>query len=137
MREHYSQLTSKGAHVIVITPSGRALLEPFIDAFGPFQFDIYGDPTRSLYKSMGHESMQKWKLLMKAGKAFVTGGSKAFIPDEENQKKVVKEALKTQDIYIQGGSWIFNENGEVVWKHIDSSPEDHASIDRILQELLS
>lgn len=137
MREHYDQLTSQGAQVVVITPSPRTLLEPFLDAFGPFPYEIYGDPTRSLYKSMGHQSMDKWKLLLKAGKAFVTGGSKAFIPNKEDQKKVVKEALKTQDIYIQGGSWIFDKNGKIVWKHIDSSPEDHAPIGKIIQQLLS
>lgn len=121
--------------MVVITPSNRSLLEKFIDAFGPYSFDIYGDPERALYRSMGHKSMAKWKLLTMAGKALIKGGTKAFMPKGEKEQEVVKKAMKTQDIYIQGGSWIFDEEGNVVWSHIDQSPEDHASIKEILEVL--
>ncbi|TYR98033.1 hypothetical protein FZC84_16745 [Rossellomorea vietnamensis] len=135
MREHHQKLTAEGAQVIAITPSNRSLLERFTKEFGPYPFDLYGDPDRSLYKSMGHKSMAKWKLLAKAGKAYLKGGKKAFLPEDEGQKKVVQESLNTQDIYIQGGSWIFNENGEVIWSHVDESPEDHASVNELLKQL--
>ncbi len=128
-------MTAEGAQVIAITPSNRSLLERFTKEFGPYPFDLYGDPDRSLYKSMGHKSMAKWKLLAKAGKAYLKGGKKAFLPEDEGQKKVVQESLNTQDIYIQGGSWIFNENGEVIWSHVDESPEDHASVNELLKQL--
>ncbi|TYR73324.1 hypothetical protein FZC79_18885 [Rossellomorea vietnamensis] len=135
MREHHQQLTAGGAQVIAITPSNQSLLEQFTREFGPYPFEIYGDPKRSLYKSMGHKSMAKWKLLALAGKAFLKGGKKAFLPEDEGQKKVVQKSLKTQDVYIQGGSWIFDENGEIIWSHIDESPEDHAPIEKLLEQL--
>lgn len=135
MREQYKLLTKKGVQVIVITPSNRKLLEKFIGVFGPFPFSIYGDPDRALYQKMGHNTMAKWKLLAKAGKAYLKGGKSAFIPQDEKQQEVVKEAMKTQDIYIQGGSWIFDEQGYIIWSHVDKSPEDHATIEQIVNQL--
>lgn len=135
LREHYNQLTAGGVQLIAITPSNRSLVERFIKEFGPYPFDIYGDPERSFYKKMGHKSMAKWKLLAKAGKAFLKGGKKSFLPENEARRQVVKESLNTQDIYIQGGSWIFDETGKVVWKHIDESPEKHAKIGELLKQV--
>jgi hypothetical protein len=135
LREHYDQLTAGGAQVIAITPSNRSLLERFTKEFGPYPFEIYGDPERTLYRSMGHKTMAKWKLLAKAGKAYLKGGKKAFLPEDKGQREVVQESLNTQDLYIQGGSWIFDEKGNVVWSHIDESPEDHASIDELVKQL--
>jgi hypothetical protein len=43
--------------------------------------------------------------------------------------------MKTQDVYIQGATFLFDEKGKVVWKHIDQSPEDHASIDTLLDKI--
>lgn len=43
--------------------------------------------------------------------------------------------MKTHDIYIQGGSWLFDEKGNILWNHIDTVPEDHASIETILKEM--
>ncbi|MBM6618840.1 AhpC/TSA family protein [Bacillus sp. RD4P76] len=135
LRERYEELTQYGFQVIVITPSIGAFLEPFQKAFGPFPFPIYGDPKRELYRSLGHITMNKWKLLYKALKLFFTGGSKSFLPKNVEQRKLVQKAMKTHDVFIQGGTWLFNEHGKTLWKHVDSSPEDHATIDKILEEM--
>jgi hypothetical protein len=132
LRKRHSEITTTGYQVIAITPSNKSLLEQFVEAFGPFPFPIYGDPERALYRSMGHVSMPKWKLMQKAAVAYLKGGSKVFMPKDESQQRVVKKSMKTQDLYIQGGTWLFNEKGEVLWSHIDQSPEDHARIDEIL-----
>lgn len=79
--------------------------------------------------------MPKWRLLLKAGKAYLKGGKKAFLPGDEKQREVVKESLNTQDVYIQGGAWIYNDRSKVTWSHIDESPEDHAAIDELLKNL--
>jgi hypothetical protein len=132
LRENYYEISDTGYQVIVIAPSNRDFLEQFVNAFGPFPYTIYGNPDRSLYRKMGHQSMPKWKLLTQAGIAFIKNGKKAFMPDDEVKKELVQKAMKSQDIYIQGGTWVFNENGKVVWKHIDTDPKDHASIETIL-----
>jgi peroxiredoxin len=136
LREKYEELTATGFQVIVITPSKGTYLEQFDKAFGPYPFPIYGDPKRELYNSLGHQTMKKWKLLSRAGKLFLTGGgAKSFLPEDEEQKRLVQKAMKTQDIYIQGGTWLFDEKGNTLWSHIDTAPEDHASIDVMLSEM--
>jgi len=135
LRVRYHELTATSYQVLIVTPSNRSFLEQFDATFGPYPFPIYGDPERTLYRKMGHETMAKSKLLLEAGKALLKGGSKTFLPSDENQKVLVKTALKTHDIYIQGGSWLFNEQGKVVWNHIDTAPEDHATIDQILLQM--
>lgn len=135
LRERYQDLTATGFQVIVITPSIGSYLEQFEKAFGPFPFPIYGDPKRELYNKMGHQTMEKWKLLAKAGKALIKGGSKTFMPEDPEQKRLVQKAMKTHDIYIQGGTWLFDEKGNILWNHIDTVPEDHAPIETILLEM--
>lgn len=135
LRERYDELKETGVQIIIITPSKGTYLEQFEKAFGPYPFPIYGDPKRELYKSMGHKTMSKWKLLSIAAKTFVTKGAKAFLPKNEQQKALVQKAMKTHDIFIQGGTWLFDEKGRTLWSHIDNEPEDHASIDTILAEI--
>jgi hypothetical protein len=135
LRERYEELIETGFQILIITPSTGSYLEKFIEAFGPFPFPIYGDHKRALYHSMGHQTMKKWKLLAKAGKAFIKNGPKGFLPEDEAQKSVVQEAMKTHDIYIQGGSWLYDEKGDILWNHIDTVPEDHAKVDTILKEM--
>lgn len=135
MRERYVELTATGYQFLVIAPSIHAYLEQFVQVFGPYPFTIYGDPERKLYREMGHQTMPKWKLLLQAGSAYIKHGSKAFLPEDDAQKQLVQKAMKTHDIYIQGGTWIYDEKGNVIWKHIDTEPADHASIDTILSVL--
>lgn len=99
LRERYEELTSTGYQIVIITPSTGSYLEQFVEAFGPFPYPVYGDPDRKLYHSLGHQTMQKWKLLAKAGKAYLKGGTKAFIPEDPEQKRLVQKAMKTHDIY--------------------------------------
>lgn len=135
LRERYQEITASDYQVIVITPSTSSYLEQFVNAFGPYPFPIYGDPKRELYNNMGHLTMQKSKLLFKAAKIFVTKGSKAFFPEDADQKQLIQTAMKTHDVFIQGGTWLFDEDGNVLWNHIDTDPEDHASIDTILAKM--
>lgn len=128
MREHRDEIVNEGVQIIVIAPSKGSFITQFLDAFGPFPFSIHGDPKRYAYRGMGHETMPKLKLLSMAAIGFVTGKVKNFLPKEATQKSFVKKSMKTQDVYIQGGTWLFDENSNVLWKHVDKSPDDHASI---------
>ncbi|MBP2241899.1 hypothetical protein J2Z40_002472 [Cytobacillus eiseniae] len=107
----------------------------FLHEFGPFPFPILGDPAREAYKGMGHKTMPKWKLLAKAGFGFITGKVKGFIPTDQKQKEFVMKSMKTQDVYIQGGTWLFSPKGKMLWNHIDESPEDHAKLDDVLVKM--
>ncbi|WP_416150330.1 peroxiredoxin-like family protein [Salipaludibacillus sp. HK11] len=135
MREREDEIVNKGVQIIVIAPSKGSFINQFLDAFGPFPFPIYGDPKRQAYRGMGHETMPKLKLLAMASLGILTGKVKDFLPKEASEKSFVKKSMKTQDVYIQGGTWLFDENSKIVWKHVDKSPDDHATIDEIKGKL--
>ncbi|AOM81796.1 AhpC/TSA family protein [Salisediminibacterium beveridgei] len=135
MRQHHEELTPDDGSLLVIAPSKGQMVNQFNDLFGPFPFPIYGDPARSAYKGMNLKTMGKAKLLTMAGAAFVSGKVKGFIPDQKKQKDFVMKSMKTQDVYIQGGAWLFDDNKNVAYKHIDASPDDHAKIPTLIQEV--
>ncbi len=124
-----------GFRIIVVAPSNARFIKQFLDAYGSFPFEIVGDPKRKAYSGLGHQTMPKAKLLLAAGLGVITGKVKNFIPKEKSKKNVVMKSMKNADVYIQGGTWIFNEKGDLLWKHIDKSPDDHAKIDDILRQL--
>lgn len=128
MREHKDDIVNEGVQIIVIAPSKGTFINQFLDAFGPYPFPIYGDPKRQAYRGMGHETMPKLKLLSMAALGFITGKVKNFLPKEASQNRFVKKSMKTQDVFIQGGTWLFDENSHILWKHVDKSPDDHALI---------
>jgi peroxiredoxin len=135
LRERVEEFEKRNIELVVIAPSKGSFVSQFLESFGPFPFTIYGDPRREGYRQAGTVTMPKWKLLGKALFGFVTGKVKNFLPDEQGQKKFVQKSMKTQDVYIQGATFLFDEKGKVVWKHIDQSPEDHASIDNLLDKI--
>jgi peroxiredoxin len=135
LRERVEEFEKRNIELVVIAPSKGSFVSQFIESFGPFPFTIYGDPGREGYRQAGTVTMPKWKLLGKALFGFVTGKVKNFLPKENEQKKFVQKSMKTQDVYIQGATFLFDEKGKVVWKHIDQSPEDHASIDTLLDKV--
>ena len=81
------------------------------------------------------KTLNKVKLLAMAGTAFVTGKVKGFMPEKKAQKNFVMKSMKTQDVYIQGGAFLYDDQGELIWKHIDKSPDDHAKISTIKSKL--
>jgi len=135
LREHKDDIVKEGVSIIVIAPSKGTFINQFLDAFGPYPFPIYGDPKRQAYRGMGHETMPKLKLLSMAAIGFITGKVKNFLPKEAVQNRFVKKSMKTQDVFIQGGTWLFNSDGIVIWKHVDKSPDDHAPISDVKVKL--
>ena len=135
MREAHQDIEQTGTKLIVVAPSNSSYIEQFTHLFGPFPFPIYGDPERRSYKAMKLKTMNKVKLLAMAGAAFATGKVKGFMPEKKAQKNFVMKSMKTQDVYIQGGAFLFDDHGELLWKHIDQSPDDHAKISTIQSKL--
>ncbi len=84
---------------------------------------------------MGHITMNKAKLLLMAALAAAAGKIDSFLPRDKAQRAVALYSMKTQDVYLQGGTWIYSESGALEWYHLDKSPDDHASIEQILNEL--
>ena len=135
MRKRVNEIENEGFQIIAIAPSNATYISQSTEAFGEFPFVIAGDPKREAYRGMGHHTMPKWKLLGQAAIGFVTRKMDGFIPKEQKKKDFVLKSMKTQDVYIQGGTWVFDERGKLIWHHIDQSPEDHAKIDLVIDVL--
>ena len=135
MSKRVDEIEKEGFQIIAIAPSNATYIRQFIEAFGEFPFVIAGDPKREAYRGMGHHTMPKWKLLGQAAIGFITRKMDGFIPKEQKKKDFVLKSMKTQDVYIQGGTWIYDGRGNLVWHHIDQSPEDHAKIDSVIEVL--
>jgi hypothetical protein len=136
LRKHADQIQNEGnVTILAIVPTDANQIKAFLDAFGPYPFQFLGDPQQNAYRELGHKHMPKWKLNLMAGIALLTGKMKLF-PDDPKQKQIVKKAIKSQDVYQQGGTWLFSESGQVLWKHIDNDPADHATIQEILKQVV-
>ncbi|WP_205774746.1 AhpC/TSA family protein [Alkalicoccus luteus] len=135
MRRNYHEFEQKGADLKIIVPSSGRLIKRFLNEFGPYPFPFYGDRDRSLYKAMGHITMNKPKLLLMAALGTAAGKIDSFLPSDKAQRAVALHSMKTQDVYIQGGTWIYSESGALEWYHLDKSPDNHASVERILDQL--
>ncbi|MFB4164402.1 hypothetical protein ACE1TI_11355 [Alteribacillus sp. JSM 102045] len=58
-------------------------------------------------------------LKFKAVIGFATGQVKDLIPKDIEKRKVVTSSMKETDVYIQGGTWLFNSSQELFWHHLD------------------
>ncbi|MFB5663858.1 peroxiredoxin-like family protein [Alteribacillus sp. HJP-4] len=132
MRENADSIQKQNIHIRIIFPAPYSLVGSFEQAFGPYPFPLYADPDRKAFRGMGHDTANKAKLLAKAAGGILSGRVKDFIPKDPSKKKVTLQSMKTTDVYIQGGTWLFNENNEDIWTHLDDSPENHASISQII-----
>jgi len=135
LRERIDEVESQGFQVVVVAPSSASFNAQFLEHFGPFPFEIYGDPSRQQYKEQGTITLSKWKLISKALWGAVTRKMTGLFPKNKQQKEFVMKSMKSQDVYIQGGTWLYDENGDMIWQHIDESPEDHAQVDTVLQHI--
>lgn len=136
MRKNADRIQNEGeVSILAIVPTNAEQISAFLDAFGPYPFPILGDPQQKAYSGLGHIHMSKFKLRMMAAIALLTGKMKLY-PDDPKQKQVVRNAMKSQDVYQQGGTWLFSESGQVLWKHIDKVPTDHATIQEIMKQVV-
>lgn len=137
MRESYEEFDRLSVKVVVVSPADRQQIQEFLDVHGVFPFEIYGDPELNVYHEMGNHHTSTVKTMLSVGADLIKGEVKIsdILPKEKDERKHFLSAVKNQDVNVQGSSWVFDRNGEVLWRHIDDSPEDHARVDEILKQL--
>ncbi|TFB14596.1 redoxin domain-containing protein [Filobacillus milosensis] len=133
LREQYDLIEREGYQVIAVAPSQASFIKQFLDSFGPYPFGIVGDPNKEAFKGVGTITQSRFKLFTKVALGMLTRKLKNVIPKDKQQAEFVKKSMTTQDVFIQGGTFIFDENGKLIWKHIDESPEKHARVRKILE----
>jgi hypothetical protein len=135
LRENHTSIEDKGASIVAIVPTDAVQIHEFVEVYGPYPFPIVGDPKQLAYKGMGHKHMPKLKLIWMSLEAFLSGKMKSSTPRSPYKRSIFIKAVRTQDIYQQGGTWLYSETGEVLWSHLDTDPADHATIDEIMSQL--
>ncbi len=138
MREHAKEIEQAGFQIVTVAPAKHEHISPFVEEYGPFPFVVVGDPEKEAYKGLGHPSITKAKLALQLGAGFVTGKTKhlkPYTPKTKHQRDMMLTAVKEQDYLIQGGTWIVSGLGDVLWKHIDKEPGDHARIEVVVDEV--
>lgn len=123
--------------MVAVSPADRGQIEKFLDVHGPYPFEIYGDPELNVYREMGNHRFTTLKSLMYVGAGLLSGKAKLsdIVPREEKKRELFFSAVKNQDVNVQGSSWLFDRDGEVLWKHLDDSPKDHAMVKGILEQV--
>lgn len=135
MRKNAGAINNLGVSIAAIVPTEAEQIVEFLNVFGPYPFPMFGDPEQVAYRHLGHKHMAKWKFIAMTVFGLVSGRLKDLYPKDKDQKRVVQKAIRTQDVYLQGGTWLFSNTGEVLWKHLDSNPTDHPSIEEIVRKI--
>ncbi|RZT24110.1 alkyl-hydroperoxide reductase/thiol specific antioxidant family protein [Fictibacillus sp. BK138] len=136
MRKSYEEFEARSVKVVIVSPADREQIEKFLEIHGPFPFNIYGDPKLNVYREMGNHRFTTLKSLAYVGAGILSGKAKIsdIIPKEEKKRDLFFSAVKNQDVNVQGSSWLFDREGEILWKHMDDSPKDHARVREILKQ---
>ncbi len=127
---------ARSVKVVIVSPADREQIEKFLEIHGPLPFNIYGDPKLNVYREMGNHRFTTLKSLAYVGAGILSGKAKIsdIIPKEEKKRDLFFSAVKNQDVNVQGSSWLFDREGEILWKHMDDSPKDHARVREILKQ---
>lgn len=135
MRESAEEIKAHGVELLAICPADGQGIQQFLDVYGPYPFRLLGDPELTAYKALGHVHLSPFVSYSKAALVVITGQVKELIPKDRAKRNVMRQAYKHQDIHIQGGTWLFDANGNVLWKHIDKDATHHATIEQILEQI--
>lgn len=137
MRESFEKFERSDVKVVIVSPANREQIQEFMNVHGPFPFEIYGDPELELYEEMGNHHMTTVKSMLSVGADLLKGEVKIsdIVPKDKKERKHFLSAVKNQDVNIQGSSWLFDRNGEILWNHVDDTPEDHAKVEEVLKQL--
>jgi len=121
--------------MIAVVPTDSPQIREFLTVYGPYPFAILGDPKRIAYKTLGLRHVPVFKSLKIMTEYLLNGRIREIFPKDDEQMKIIKKAMTSQDVYQLGGTWLIESTGEILWQHIDSDPKDHAQIQEILQTL--
>jgi alkyl hydroperoxide reductase subunit AhpC len=137
LRKSFDEFEARSVKVVIVSPADREQIEKFLEVHGPYPFNIYGDPQMNVYKEMGNHRFTTLKSLAYVGAGILSGKAKIsdIIPKEEKKRELFFSAVKNQDVNVQGSAWLFDREGEVLWKHMDDSPKDHARLKEILKQV--
>lgn len=137
LREHVEPIEKNGVSIVAVVPTDSSQIKQFLNIYGPYPFQILGDPRQNAYKTLGLRKVSIAKSLKIITEYVFSGRIREIFPKDVDQMRIIKKAMLSQDVYQLGGTWLIDQSGKVLWEHIDSEPSDHAAITTILSELKS
>ena len=135
MREHHDSIVKHGVTIIPVVPTNSAQIKQFLHVYGPYPFDILGDPQQVAYKTLGLRHVSVGKSLKVMTEYLLTGRIREIFPKDKEQMKIIKKAMTSQDVYQLGGTWLIEKTGEILWQHVDADPTDYVKIPQLLKIL--
>lgn len=116
-------LEALGARVAVIGNGLPSFIEGFREKSG-YDGELYTDPKRAAYKALqlrrGVRSTFKLKTVLRAASAFLDG---------------YRQTATRGDPYQQGGVFVIDSDGQIVYRHVSEHAGDHAPIREIERAL--
>jgi peroxiredoxin len=135
LREYVETIEKKGVSIVTVVPTESVQIKQYIDVYGPYPFKILGDPNQYAYRGLHLKHLSKGKSLKIMLKYLFSGRLREIFPKDSDKMNVVRKSMLSQDVYQLGGTWVIDTSGKILWQHIDSEPDDHATISTILSVL--
>ncbi|WP_158735648.1 peroxiredoxin-like family protein [Alteribacillus sp. YIM 98480] len=132
MREHADTIQQNGVSIAAVIPADTKQLKEFISVYGPYPFQILGDPTLQSYKDLSLKRLSIKRALTMITQYLMSDKIREIFPKDKHQKRIVKKAMFHQDVHQLGATWLIETTGEILWQHIDTDPPDHADMNEIL-----
>ncbi|QKG83859.1 redoxin domain-containing protein [Kroppenstedtia pulmonis] len=134
MREYAERIKQEDVFIVAVIPATGEQIRRFLEVFGPYPFPVLGDPKGEVFRSWGHYRRFSLRKLPKMI-ASLWNKEMPLFPKNRKERALVIEALRTQDIHQQGGTWLLSPEGQVLWKHLDREPWDHPTLEEVLEKI--
>ena len=118
--EHRGAFREAGAELVAVGNGRAQWLQGFVDEMKP-EFPVYTDPGRGTFDGFGMKHSGASLLSPKTMVAGVKAMSKGF-----------KQTGTRGDPFQLGGVAVVTTAGDIVFRHVEAFPGDHAVIDDVL-----
>ena len=126
LRRDHAKFDSAGARIVAVgqgTPSDR---DDFLDAHGPYPFDVFCDPDRSAYHAYGLARGSVYNVALHP--QVIAKGAEAFLAGER-QGRTVGDGMQL------GGTFAIGADGVIVFAHEHKQSSDSPPNDAVLAAL--
>jgi hypothetical protein len=121
--ERKDEIDARGAQLIAIGNGHAHWAQAFIDETG-IDFPVYVDPSRQSYDAFG----------MKRG-ALEGMGLRTLRHGRRARRAGFRQTATRGDPVQNGGVVVFDENGEVIYTHVEAETGDLADLDEVIAAL--
>lgn len=127
-----TKFTEKGNNVVVIGCSPAERIRSFASETNFDANLIYSDPSIGLYKALGMVEAKSFSEIKGKGEKSKESVSGTISGLAWSLYKSLWH--KSKNVYQLGGTFIVDNESNILFKKIDSSSEDHAGVEELFKE---